>query len=57
MLDYIINRSKVNVINADILNYQFALKVTKKIDYIVHLAAESGIDSSINFPKKSFNIN
>ena len=55
--DYIINRSKVNVINADILNYQFALKVTKKIDYIVHLAAESGIDSSINFPKKSFNIN
>ena len=55
--DYNISKSKVVVINADILNYQFALKVTKNIDYIIHLAAESGIDASIKTPKKSFNIN
>jgi len=48
---------KIVVIKEDVGNYNFALEITKNIDYIVHLAAESGIDVSINQPKKSFDVN
>tara|TARA_B100000959_G_C14963871_1_gene616919 strand:+ start:1340 stop:2323 length:984 start_codon:yes stop_codon:yes gene_type:complete len=48
---------KVVIIKEDVSNYNFALEITKNIDYIVHLAAESGIDVSINKPKKSFDVN
>jgi len=55
--DYTVSRSKVVVVNADISNYQFSLRITKNIDYTIHLAAESGIEASINNPRQSFNIN
>jgi len=49
--------SKVQVIKADINNKEFAFKITKNIDYIIHLAAESGVDVSINKPYESFQTN
>ena len=49
--------SRVEIIRADINNKEFAFKVTKKIDYIVHLAAESGVDISISKPYESFQTN
>tara|TARA_B100001769_G_scaffold267068_1_gene254010 strand:- start:287 stop:1261 length:975 start_codon:yes stop_codon:yes gene_type:complete len=55
--DYTMSRNKVVVVNADITNYKFSLRVTKNIDYTIHLAAESGIETSIKNPKQSFNIN
>ena len=55
--DYINSAHRVIVIRSDINDYKFALRVTKKIDYIVHLAAESGIDASIETPKLSFDTN
>ena len=48
---------RVSVIKADIKNYSFAKKITKGIDAVIHLAAESGIDVSIRYPRKSFNVN
>ena len=50
-------RSRVVVINEDICNFNFAVSISKNIDYIIHLAAESGIDISVKNPKKSFDIN
>ncbi|MBT5643558.1 MAG: NAD-dependent epimerase/dehydratase family protein [Gammaproteobacteria bacterium] len=55
--DYKASNHKVTVIKADIMDYKLALKLTHNIDYIVHLAAESGIDASIDKPKESFNTN
>ena len=55
--DYVSSAHRVIVVKSDISDYNFALRVTKKIDYIVHLAAESGIDASIEMPKLSFNTN
>ena len=55
--DYIGTNHNVVVVKADIMDYKLALKLTKNIDYIVHLAAESGIDASIETPKISFNTN
>ena len=55
--DYVPSRSKVEVIRADVCNYSVALTICKNIDYIVHLAAESGVDISINKPYKSFKTN
>ena len=49
--------SRVEVIKSDINNKDFAFKVTKNIDYIVHLAAESGVDVSISKPYESFQTN
>ena len=49
--------SKVQIIKADINNKEFAFKITKHIDYIIHLAAESGVDVSINKPYESFQTN
>ena len=54
---YVNSTQRVQLIKADILNYDFALKITKNIDYIVHLAAESGVDTSVKNPEKSFKIN
>ena len=55
--DYIQTNHSVIVVKANIMDYKLALKLTKNIDYIVHLAAESGIDASIDTPKMSFNTN
>ena len=49
--------NRVQVIKTDINNKEFAFKVTKNIDYIVHLAAESGVDVSISKPYESFQTN
>ena len=54
---YKLNKSRINVINANTKNTTFANKITKNIDYAIHLAAESGVDLSIKNPRKSFDIN
>ncbi len=55
--NYTHSKNRVVIIKADITDYKFALKISKDIDYIVHLAAESGIDASIKTPKQSFDTN
>ena len=57
MKNYKFNKSRINVINADTKNSPFANKITRNIDCIIHLAAESGVDLSIKNPRKSFDIN
>ena len=57
MKNYKINKSRINVINADTKNSPFANKITRNIDCVIHLAAESGVDLSIKNPRKSFDIN
>ena len=54
---YRLNKSRINVVNADVKNSTFANKITKNIDCVIHLAAESGVDLSIKNPRKSFDIN
>ena len=49
--------SKVEIIKANINNFNIAKKITKNIDCIIHLAAESGIDKSITDPLNAFNVN
>ena len=49
--------SKVEVIKSDINNKNFAFKVTENVDYVIHLAAESGVDISISKPYESFQTN
>ena len=51
------SNNKVSIVRGDIKNSKFALKLTKNIDYIIHLAAESGVDISISEPRKSFENN
>ena len=48
---------KVIVVNADTRDFDFAKKITKNIDAVIHLAAESGIDLSIKQPRESFDVN
>ena len=55
--DYKNSQNKVIVINADTRDFDFAKKITKNIDVVIHLAAESGIDLSIQQPKESFDVN
>tara|TARA_B100001287_G_C22678728_1_gene529111 strand:+ start:2273 stop:3301 length:1029 start_codon:yes stop_codon:yes gene_type:complete len=45
---------KINFIKCSTNNLNFAMKITKNIDYVIHLAAESGVDVSINKPYDSF---
>ena len=54
---YVNSTKRVVLIKADISNYNFAVKITKNIDYIIHLAAESGVDTSVKNPEKSFKVN
>ena len=49
--------NRVQVIKSDIIDKDFAFKVTRNIDYIIHLAAESGVDVSISKPYDSFQTN
>jgi len=51
------SNNKISIVRGNIKNSNFALKLTKNIDYIVHLAAESGVDISISEPRKSFENN
>ncbi len=55
--NYKSSSQRVQVIKSDINNKEFAFKITKNIDYVVHLAAESGVDVSINKPYESFQTN
>ena len=55
--DYKVNNSRVTVVNACTTNSNFSDQITKNIDCVVHLAAESGVDLNIKNPKKAFNIN
>lgn len=45
------NISSVQVVNGDIMDAELALKVTKKADVIVHLAANTGVGPSVNNPR------
>ena len=49
--------SRVQLIKADVTDINFAKLITRNIDYVVHLAAESGVDISISKPLESFNTN
>ena len=49
--------NRLVIIKGDIKNSKVAIKLTKKIDYVIHLAAESGVDISISEPSKSFSNN
>ena len=51
------SRKIIEIVNVDISNYNAAISLTKEIDYVVHLAAESGVDTSINYPQKAFKTN
>lgn len=51
------SRKKIDIIRTSISKYSTALVLTKNIDYVVHLAAESGVDVSINKPKEAFDVN
>ena len=51
------NHSRISVIRANTKNSNFAVKITKNIDIVVHLAAESGVDLNIANPRKAFDIN
>ncbi len=55
--NYTINKSRVNIINTSTKNRLFANKITKQIDCVIHLAAESGIDLNIQNPRKAFDTN
>jgi len=55
--DYKANNSRVTVVNACTTNSNFSHQITKNIDCVVHLAAESGVDLNIKNPKKAFDIN
>lgn len=54
---YQISNHRVVVIKADIIDFKFARTITKNINSVIHLAAESGVDVSIKNPKKSFDVN
>ncbi len=51
------SKFRVDVVRSNVYNYSDALLVCRNTDYIVHLAAESGIDVSVNEPYKSFKTN
>ena len=55
--NYYTSRKRVSVIKADTKNYKFSNQITKNIDVVIHLAAESGVDLNIANPKKSFDTN
>ena len=51
------SKSRIVIIKANINNEKLATKITKDVDYVVHLAAESGVDTSLEKPRESFNTN
>tara|TARA_B100000953_G_scaffold299663_1_gene300261 strand:+ start:1733 stop:2707 length:975 start_codon:yes stop_codon:yes gene_type:complete len=51
------SNTKVCIVKGDIKNSNFAIRLTKNIDFVVHLAAESGVDASIIKPRLSFENN
>ncbi len=51
------SKSRVQLIKTSITNSKIALQATKNIDFVVHLAAESGVDLSIKNPMKAFDTN
>ena len=55
--NYKINKSRINIIKANIKDFSFAKLICREIDSVIHLAAESGVDISVNKPKYAFDIN
>ena len=55
--EYRFSTSKVVVVKANTKDNIFAKLVTKNIDAVIHLAAESGVDLNILNPRKAFEIN
>ena len=54
---YIPSKSRVHLIKACITDAKVAQQATKNIDFVTHLAAESGVDLSIKNPMRAFNTN
>ena len=55
--NYKINKSRINIIKANIKDFSFAKLICREIDSVIHLAAESGVDISVNKPKYAFDVN
>ncbi len=51
------SRPAVDLIVGDILNADLAVQITKNIDVIVHLAANTGVGPSVEDPRKDCEIN
>ena len=51
------SKQRLEIIKANICDKKFAGEITKGIDYVVHLAAESGVDISISNPSRAFKVN
>ena len=49
--------SRVELIIADILDFNLALKATQGMDVIVHLAANTGVDPSVKNPRQDMEVN
>ena len=54
---YVPSKSRVHLVKVNISNPKIALQVTKDVDFVVHLAAESGVDLSIKNPMQAFDTN
>ena len=52
-----IQKMNIKIIKGDIKNYNLMIKYSKKCDSIIHLAASTGVDTSIKNPKFDFQNN
>tara|TARA_Y100000768_G_C23984157_1_gene687705 strand:- start:1584 stop:2561 length:978 start_codon:yes stop_codon:yes gene_type:complete len=50
-------KDRVTVVKASVENIKFSKVITKYVDCVIHLAAESGVDTSIKNPFESFKTN
>lgn len=55
--DVIFKKSKIQFLRGDITNNDICDQATKNIDYVVHLAANTGVDQSIKNPFEDLNTN
>ncbi len=55
--NYRTSKKRVEIVKANICDKKFAEKITRGMDYVVHLAAESGVDISISNPSRAFKVN
>ena len=53
----VIKKSKIQFLRGDITNNDICDQATKNIDYVVHLAANTGVDQSIKNPFEDLNTN
>ncbi len=52
-----VQKLNIRIIRGDIKNYNLIIKFSKKCDAIIHLAASTGVDTSIKNPKFDFQNN